>query len=396
MEKEFVKIYENAIYLQDLQTAAEHTIGIDELRGSTILVTGATGTIGSFIVDMLANYFHDKVSGIGTTTSIVVCGRSKRKLRDRFDHYNAINADEAGSRILYAQIDILERESFDKLPDLQVDYVIHAAGNAYPSAFVDHPDETVYGNIAGTYKLLQYAALHGCHKFLYISSGEVYSLSEEEREHWKKEYISGDLDRYLLKVSRTVDIKGARASYPVSKAAAEALCLLYLEKEMDKAGSEMETLVVRPCHTFGPGITDGDDRAHVQFAKMAIAGQDIVLNSPGLQLRSYNYVADAAAGIVSAMLADRASDGGDFTDRVVDICSEDNIITIRGLAQLIADKAKVTLKTKEADSREKSLSSPISTQVLNPEDLKKIGFKKAFTLDEGMSHYIDILLGIKT
>ena len=159
--------------------------------------------------------------------------------------------------------------------------------------------------------------------------------------------------------------------------------------------SHINTVVVRPCHTFGPGITGSDDRAHVQFAKKAVAGEDIVLNSAGTQLRSYNYVADAASGIVSAMLSGELGALGekelDPHNRVFDICSRKNEITIRGLAELIAETAGVSVSVKEADSREKSLQSPINKQILNPADLEKIGWKKAFDLKTGVEHFVEII-----
>jgi nucleoside-diphosphate-sugar epimerase len=188
-------------------------------------------------------------------------------------------------------------------------------------------------------------------------------------------------------VNGLVDELGPRSCYPVSKYAAERLCL--------KEGTGFDTQVVRPCHTFGPGITGNDDRAHVQFALKAAKGEPIVLNSSGTAVRSYNYVADAASGIVSAMLSGElgAMRDKEFEpqNRVFDICSRENEITIKGLAELIAETAGVSVSVKEADSREKSLQSPINKQILNPADLERIGWKKAFDLKTGVEHFVEII-----
>lgn len=48
-----MNIYESETYLDDLKEAIEASVGIDRLKNTRILVTGASGTIGSFIVDML-------------------------------------------------------------------------------------------------------------------------------------------------------------------------------------------------------------------------------------------------------------------------------------------------------------------------------------------------------
>lgn len=366
-------IYDSKLYIEDLHTAAQHTLGIEKLRGMSVLVTGASGTIGSFIVDELCEYGE---------IHVIACGRNTAKLEKRFSRF-------AGAGYLkFCSLDILDDSSFDKLPDEHVDYIIHAAGNAFPSAFIDHSDETVRGNICGTARLLEYGRSHGCQKFVYVSSGEVYSLDEEDRNNWFDEWrevISyGHMEKYVQHVQAEVTRRGPRSCYPASKAAAEAMCL-----------SHINTVVVRPCHTFGPGITGSDDRAHVQFAKKAVAGEDIVLNSAGTQLRSYNYVADAASGIVSAMLSGEL---GAMRDKefephngVFDICSRENEITIKGLAELIAETAGVSVSVKEADSREKSLQSPINKQILDPADLERIGWKKAFDLKTGVEHFVEII-----
>ncbi len=396
-------IYDSKLYIEDLHTAAQHTLGIEKLRGMSVLVTGASGTIGSFIVDMLCEYnriFAERMSAEGKSSDlseghevkssndvteavhVIACGRNTAKLEKRFSRF-------AGAGYLkFCSLDILDDSSFDKLPDEHVDYIIHAAGNAFPSAFIDHSDETVRGNICGTARLLEYGRSHGCQKFVYVSSGEVYSLDEEDRNGWFDEWrevISYDhMEKYVQLVQNEVTKRGPRSCYPVSKAAAEAMCL-----------SHINTVVVRPCHTFGPGITGSDDRAHVQFAKRAVAGEDIVLNSAGTQLRSYNYVADAASGIVSAMLSGELGVMRDkefeSQNRVFDICSRENEITIKGLAELIAETAGVSVSVKEADSREKSLQSPINKQILDPADLERIGWKKAFDLKTGVRHFVEII-----
>ena len=49
-------LQDSITYLNDLDLAIQHTVGIEQLKGTTILVTGATGTIGSFVADMLLRY----------------------------------------------------------------------------------------------------------------------------------------------------------------------------------------------------------------------------------------------------------------------------------------------------------------------------------------------------
>lgn len=64
----------------------------------------------------------------------------------------------------------------------------------------------------------------------------------------------------------------------------------------------METVIVRTSHTYGPFMTATDNRAHVQFFKNALAGEDIVLKSAGSQMRSYNYVGDCVSALLTVLV----------------------------------------------------------------------------------------------
>ena len=346
-------MFDDELYLSDLRTCADHIVGLSGLNKNTVLVTGATGMLGAFLVDVLMQANTDL--GLGIT--VVACARNEEKFEKRFAHLT----DDARSHLQFQEYDMLKElpESFN---DIHADFVIHAAGNAYPSAFVNHPEETVRGNIEGTEKLLEYSERAGVTRFLYISSGEVYSIPEKT-----------DFNESVLEKVRA---DGARTCYPYSKLAAEKLCL---------AGNrDTETVVARLCHTFGPGASPYDDRAHAQFARRAAAGEDIVLNSAGTQLRSYNYIVDAVSGILSVLLKGEAG-------QCIDICSPENVITIRGLADLMAKVAGVKVIVREPDANEKRLSSPITRQVLCADDLCSLGWKKAFDLESGTRHYLGFL-----
>ena len=53
-----MNIYNNAVYMEDLKNTIDMTVGIEQLKNKKILVTGATGTIGSYIVDTILAYSH--------------------------------------------------------------------------------------------------------------------------------------------------------------------------------------------------------------------------------------------------------------------------------------------------------------------------------------------------
>ena len=157
--------------------------------------------------------------------------------------------------------------------DFPVDFIIHAASNAYPAAFNADPVGTIMSNILGTKNMLDYALNHSAKRFLFLSSGEVYG--------------QGDLsvDAFDEKYSGYVDPTSPRSCYPNSKRCAETLCVSYTKQY------GLDTVIARPSHTYGANFTELDNRANVQFVNRAIKGDDIVLLSAGNQLRSYTYIA---------------------------------------------------------------------------------------------------------
>ena len=75
-----MNLYQSKTYLTDLDTALSATVGIQRLKGKALLITGATGTIGSFIVDMLLRYNQTENAQI----TVYASGRSIQRLEARF------------------------------------------------------------------------------------------------------------------------------------------------------------------------------------------------------------------------------------------------------------------------------------------------------------------------
>lgn len=348
-----MKLYDSEIYIHDLQIASMCTVGIEKLSGFGILITGATGTIGSFIVDMLMRYNFDANANI----SVFAAGRSKERLAKRFD---SIKSD----LLQYIEHDITKPIEFD----FDVDYIIHAAGNAYPSAFNSDPVGTILGNVIGTYALLEYARHHKVKRLLYISSGEVYGQGDLNLESFDELY------------SGYLDITSPRSCYPVSKRATETLCSSYSRQYV------LETVIVRPCHTYGPSFTASDNRANVQFIRNVLNGENIVLKSLGTQMRSYCYIADCASIVLTVLI--NGENGQAYNS-----ANPHARITIAGLAKIIADYAGRKVEFAAPDSVDLINRTPISRQVLSSDKVEALGWKGHFTVKKGVAHTLSILEG---
>lgn len=344
-----MNLHQSKLYFDDIDRTLAHVVGSEKLWNKRILVTGATGTIGSFAADALIRLNLEHKANM----TVLLAGRSTGRLRGQFG-----NTDN----VVFLPYDLNTPIVFD----VAVDYVIHAAGNAYPAAFSCDPVGTIVGNVESTFRLLAYAKSHGCQKFLYVSSGEVYGQGNPTMESFDETY------------SGYVDILSPRSCYPLSKRMAENLCVSFWKQY------GLESVVVRPCHTYGPCITAMDNRAHAQFFRNAIAGDNIVMKSAGMQMRSYNYVADCISGLLTVLVNGKAGEA-------YNIANPKSIMTIAELAGKIATAGHCKVVFEQPTVADVANQSPILKQVLGISKLEHLGWIPAFCADEGIRHTLDIL-----
>ena len=340
-------------YWDDVELSISSIPEAQDLHGRSILVTGATGMICSSVIDLLLYLNQQKNANI----KILVAGRNEKKAMDRFEGFSA----EDG--LIFVPYDATS----GGLMDIQheVDYVIHGASNANPAIYMKEPVETILANIIGLESMLKLARTKAAKRLLYVSSSEVYGKKEGNEPYSENDY------GYL-------DILNQRASYPSSKRTGESLCIAYgMEYNVD-------TVIVRPGHIYGPTIQDSDNRASAQFTRDAIIETDIIMKSKGEQLRSYCYTLDCASAILTVLL--RGESGNAYN-----ISNPDSICTISDIAHAIAAAAGVKVLFDLPADEEKKSYNLMDNSSLTSEKLESLGWKPMYTLADGVGHMIKML-----
>ena len=156
------KLLNNEKYLQDIEyVALNNLIDWNQLKDKKILVSGSTGMIGKFFVDVIMN----KNIKEGMNCTIIALGRNPKKAESRFKEYLS------NEKFIFKKQDI--NEKFD-LNIEKIDYIIHGASNTHPLQYSSDPIGTITSNVIGTYNLLDLASKHDVDKFLFMSSVEIY------------------------------------------------------------------------------------------------------------------------------------------------------------------------------------------------------------------------------
>ena len=340
----------NELYREDLANIVQY---IDFDSDKSILVTGASGLIGSLIVDALL-YYNEKNKN-QHLVRVYAMARNKEKLEKRFQYWK-------GS----LELSLLSEDICNPLPDeLYFDFIFHAASNADPGTYAVYPVETIKTNVLGTIQVLEYARRHKGTKVLFTSTMEVYG-----KMHGKDMMEEQD---YGL-----ININSVRSGYPESKRVSELLCRSYV----DEYG--LDVVITRLGYIYGPTMTATDNKVVAQFIRNGVKQEDIVLKSKGMQRRSYCYVADAVAGMLCVLFWGEKGE-------VYNIANKDSVVTIAEMAQIIADIAGTEVVYSVPDSIEIKGSSDPQDAVLSTEKLETLHWKPHLDMHNGLKRTLMIL-----
>lgn len=317
--------------MEYIRQRIDHT----KIAGSTVLISGAAGLIGKYLVRFLAQYCGCKVLAV---------------VRDRKKAYRLWN--DLGDQIEYICSDITELEEKD-LADAAIDYMIHAASSTSSRDFLAHPVRVIDISTEGTKRMLEIARKHSVKGFIYLSTMEVYGAPVTDDK-------IGELH------GTNLDTMSVRSSYPESKRLCENMCAAYYSE------FHIPIRVLRLTQTFGPGVEYDDSRVFAEFARCAIEGKDIVLHTKGVTKRSYLYLADACTAILLTLV--EGTDGEAYN-----AANESTYCSIRDMAELVAEKCaekRICVHIRPEKERQMEQGyAPVLRMNLDTSKLQEMGWK---------------------
>lgn len=332
-------------YLDDINIAAHADLPWEVLSGKNILITGATGLIGSTVVDILMHHCEHSFD-------IYALGRNGIRAAHRFSAYK----DRKNFHFINSDV------TTPLSVDIDFHYIIAAASGANPTVYSTHPVEVMKTNFNGVDNIIRYGIEHQLQKFVYISSGDVYGENNEER-------ITEDFSGYINPLY-------LRSCYSTAKRATETLCVSYAHQY------GINVSIVRPCHTFGPYYTEADTRAFAQFINNILKDEDIVLKSAGTQFRSWCYSVDCALGIIYILLKGENMEAYNIAD-------ENANISIKQLATIIAQIGNKQIRFENPDHIEMKGYNTITKSVFDTTKLKSLGWKPSGSLKKNLTNTIN-------
>ena len=342
----------NYIIDGDAEQIIQENDGLKELFNTTIMITGASGMVGSYFLYTLVKLNEDYSANI--------------KILPLVRNIENLNPDIVNKDYVFPIIqDVIDDITYEG----DVDYVIHAAGPASPKIMREKPVETNFANTLGSANTLMFSKDHNAKGYLFISSREIYGDPNENQKYFTEEGRLGFIDPLV-----------PRNGYAEGKKAAENMCAGF------KSEYGLNTKIVRLAHTYGPGMSVDDGRVQADFLKNVLNDEDIVLKSDGSSVRTYTYISDAVSAMFTVLLKSK--------DIVYNIADERNEVSIKELAetmvQIYPEKGLKLVFDIEDD--ENAGYAPFKFGILSTKKIKnELNWSAKYSVKEGFKRTLEFL-----
>lgn len=343
----------NGILENDIQELVSQKNCFEPFENASVLITGATGLLGSILAKSLIAYSQKNNADI----TVYACCRNREKYERIFSGYQCSSLKPIFGDV--KQLDISK---------LCIDWIVHGASITDSRTFIERPVETIETAFDGTRNLLRQCAGKKLKGFVYLSSLEVYGAFND----------CDGIKNVLESDGGYIDTMSVRSSYSEGKRMVETLCASYA------AEYGIPVKVARLCQTFGAGVEYGDRRVFAQFARAIIEGSDIVLRTKGGTVRNYCYTTDAVRGILTTLSKGRVGEA-------YNIANLDALVSIADMARLVCTlfpESGTNVVFDIAEDAGKLGYNPEVRLCLDSGKLEFLGWKAEISLDEAYRRMI--------
>ena len=301
-----------------------------DLNGASVLVTGATGFVGPYLVQALIEK--------GARVKILSLSEGDVPSNLRSDDLEIVTGD------------ITKSETLDGVTN-GVDLVFHLAAISNVDHAIQNPVTTYDVNVRGTQNLLEEVRKNPVHKFIYVSSSHVYGVPQ---------YIPVDEKHPIA----------PREPYSASKAAAENIVNGY------SGAYGINTAVVRPFNIYGPG--QNESFLIPSIFKQA-SGSDVIEVGNVEPTRDFTYITDVVAGFLK--IAESGSGVYNIGSGVE--------VKVGDIVRKIVEIVNPDIEIRSVIDRQRSGGVEIPRLRADVSRLKGIGWEPTIGIDEGLNKIVN-------
>jgi nucleoside-diphosphate-sugar epimerase len=321
-----------------------------------MLVTGATGLIGSVLVDaiMLLN------STKNTNIRVIAASRNLKNLHSRFKHH--LDND----LFIPLQTDIRKSLTIDE----KIDSIIHLASNTHPLLYATEPISTINTIVQGTANIFDLAYKKKCSRVINASSVEIYGENK------------GDVYKFKEEDCGYINCNTLRAGYTESKRLAESMSQAYIREKT------IDIINARFGRVYGATFISTDTKSTSQFITSASNSEDIVIKSKGEQEYSYIYVVDAVTALLTMLVKGESG--------IAYNVAHNEVKTLNDFAAILTKYSGSKIVHKTANGPESEGYTRVERALLNCHKLEAIGWSADYNLDKGIERTLQILKEINS
>ncbi len=315
---------------------------LDDYQGRTVLVTGGAGAIGSNLVRALSH-------AVGPSGWVVILDNLSASA-----HWNVPSLPN----VMFVEGDILDEVKLKRVFFEKPSIIFHLAAFFANQNSVDHPENDLMVNGMGTLRLMEYATVAGCDRFVYASSvSSIYGSATP------------------LPLTEDLVSMHLTTPYQITKMLGE------LYGNFFHHHYELPVVKARFFNSYGPGEIPGQYRNVIpNFIYWAMKGLPLPITGTGEETRDFTFVGDIVDGLLRAAINPRS------TGEVFNLASGRET-TIKDLAEMIISATGSTAGVKQAEPRKWDTRRRLPTSVEKARAV--LGYTPTTRLEEGIAANID-------